>query len=72
MHLVSDMSAYTTTAADSDTVSVCHLHMFGTKYVRDNTLPSSVTIAQGQTETITVSNIYSYYTIGNTIDINLR
>ena len=38
MHLVADMSAYTASAADSDTVSVCFLSIFGTKYVRDDPL----------------------------------
>ena len=72
MHLVADMSAYTGTAADSDTVSVCTLSIFGTKYVRDDPLPTTISVISGQTSTITVPSIYSYYQIGNTLDIKLR
>ena len=72
MHMVADMSAYTGTAAVSDTVSICHLHIFGTKYVRDEPLPSSATLRQGETLTIPVPNIYSLYLIGNEIAIQLR
>ena len=47
MHLVADMSAYTASAADSDTVSVCTLSVFGTKYVRDYPIPTSISLTQG-------------------------
>ena len=59
MHLVADMSAYTATALDSDTVSVCTLSIFGTKYVRDDPIYTSITVTQGQTSKIEVPNIYS-------------
>ena len=72
MHMVADMSRYTGIALDSDTVSICHLHIFGTKYVRDETLPSSVTLRQGETLTIPVPNLYSSFLIGNEIAIQLR
>ena len=47
MHLVADMSLYVATAANTDTVSVCSLGAYGTKYVRDSEVVSSVTIVQG-------------------------
>ena len=69
IHLVADMSAYTASADDSDTVSVCNLSVFGTKYVRDDPLPTSFTVIRGQSTTLTVPNIYSFYEIGNTLVI---
>ena len=44
VHLVADMSAYTASAADSDTVSVCTLSIFGTKYVRDDPLSTTISV----------------------------
>ena len=44
MHIVADMSAYTDSATVTDTVSVCTLGIYGTKYVRDEPLPSSATV----------------------------
>ena len=35
-------------------------------------LPSSVTIVQGDNLTISVPKIYSFYPIGNVLNINLR
>ena len=67
LHLVADMSPY-----DTDTVSVCSLGIFGTRYDRDEAIPTSMSVIQGKIVTITVPHIYSFYSIGNTIDINLR
>ena len=72
MHIVADMRAYTASAVISDTVSVCSLGIFGTKYVRDDSVPTSISIIQGQKKTIRVSKIYSFYQIGNDLSINLR
>ena len=72
MHLVADLSAYTDSAADTDIVSVCTLSIYGTKYVRDAPLSKTISVISGQTLTITVPSIYSYYRIGNTLDLKLR
>ena len=72
MHLVADMSTYTGSAAPTDTVSVCSLGIYGTKYVRDEPLSTSHTVTRGQVSTITVPDIYSFYEIGNELAISLR
>ena len=72
MHIVADMSAYTSTAALSDEVSVCSLGIFGTIYARNDPIQTSITVTQGQTFTIAVPNIFSMYKIGNELAINLR
>ena len=72
MHIVADMSLYTNTAAPTDTVSVCSLGILGTKYGRNDPLLTSITVTQGQISTIVVQNIFSLYTIGNELAINLR
>ena len=35
LHMVADMSQHVSTAADSDTVSICSVGVYGTKYVRN-------------------------------------
>ena len=58
MEIVADMSQYVATAADADTVSICSVGVYGTKYVRDGQqqqpLPDSVEIVQGRSLTIPV------------------
>ena len=44
----------------------------GTEYVRDNSVPSSMSVGQAETEVIAVDNIVSLFPIGNVLDINLR
>ena len=44
----------------------------GTKYVRNNSLPSSVKINQGESLIISVPHIYSALSIGTILKINLR
>ena len=46
--------------------------VFGTRYIRDDPLPASIELAKGTTQTLTVPHIYSQYTIGTTLAINLR
>ena len=47
--------------------------VFGTKYVRDGPdLPAVVYVAQGSTLQLSIPHIYSYYSIGTTLAINLR
>ena len=72
IHLVADQSAHIGTASGSETVSVCSLSVFGTKYVRDDSVPTSLTVTRGLVSTISVGKIYSVYQIGNTLDIKLR
>ena len=46
MHMVADMSDRVGSAADSDTVSVCSVGVYGTKYSRPGgALPSSISVA---------------------------
>ena len=46
MHMVADMSDHVATALDSDTVSVCSVGVYGTKYSRPgDALPSSISVA---------------------------
>ena len=44
VHLVADMSRYVASASNSDTVSVCSIGVYGTKYERKSDIVSSVTI----------------------------
>ena len=43
-----------------------------TEYVRDTAVPSWTTVTQGDTSILSVENIYSKHTIGNTLNIHLR
>ena len=61
LHIVADMSAYTSSAADSDEVSVCSLSIYGTKYVRDDPLPNSIIVIPGKINTFSVPDIYALY-----------
>ena len=44
----------------------------GTVYVRDKSVPTSISLEQAESEVIFVDNVYSKLTIGNVLDINLR
>ena len=70
---------YTTIVADltelsgqTYEMSICNLGVMGTEYVRENYVLTSISLGQAETEVIAVENIYSKFTIGNTLDINLR
>ena len=70
LHLVSDNKHRIGTDYE---VSICFLGVYGTVYVRDGeALPNSVSLKQGENLTISVPNIYSFYPIGNSLNINLR
>ena len=72
LHIVADLSQVNDGISNYQ-MSLCTLAVYGTKYVRVGApLPSSVTVYQGQTETIIATNISSFYTIGTKLDINLR
>lgn len=55
-------------------MAICSLGVYGTKYVRDESpaLPQEVSVARGETTTVTVPKIYSAIPIGTLLDINLR
>ena len=49
MHMVSDMSDQVGSAADSDTVAVCSVGVYGTKYARSgDQVPETIEVSQGQ------------------------
>ena len=59
LHLVADLSHLLDTYV-SYTMSICTVGVFGTKYTRDgDSLPTSIEIYQGSSDTIIVPNIYS-------------
>ena len=51
---------------------ICHVGIFGTRYLRDQTIESSVTVQAGDSYTMNIDHIYSEESIGNTLDIKLR
>ena len=53
-------------------MSICNLGVMATEYVRDMPVPTSTDVTQGDTNTLSVENIYSLHTIGNPLDIKLR
>ena len=72
MHMVADMSDQAA-SADEETVAVCSVGVYGTKYVRSGEqVPETIEISQGQSTTITIENIQSYVPIGNQLAIDLR
>ena len=49
MHMVAGMSDHVATALDSDSVSVCSVGVYGTKYVRSgDSVPETIEVSQGQ------------------------
>ena len=72
LHFVANLSHLMATHG-SFTTSICTVGVFGTRYVRDgDPLPSSIEIAQGEVFRLRVPHIYSEFTIGTTLNINLR
>ena len=69
---------YTTIVADLADLSgpyemsICNIGVMGTEYVRDNSVPTRISVWRAATEVIAVENIYSKLPIGNVLDINLR
>ena len=51
---------------------ICNLAVLGTKYVRDNAPVKTASVAQIQTSTISIENIYPDPAIGNTLHIQMR
>lgn len=72
LHFVADLSRYMPNGSQ-DTVSICAIGVFGTKYVRDGEpVPTSITMLRGASETFVVANIYPLHELGNELAINLR
>ena len=73
LHLVGDFSqTLADTPGDNDTVAICQLGVFGTKYIRYTAALEKVEIYTGESTTIYIEHITSYYEIGNDLAINLR
>ena len=71
--MVADMSQHVSTAADSDTVSICSVGVYGTKYVRNgDPVTTSIEIVLNQSQTISIERIQPSITIANQQDIKLR
>ena len=72
LHFVADLSHLMSTYGSIAT-SICTIGVFGTRYVRDeDPLPNLIEVVQGEVFRLSVLNIYSEFTIGTTLDINLR
>ena len=73
LHMVADMSQQIASAENSDTVTVCSVGVFGTKYIRNGEpLPDTIEIIQGQSKTISVQRITSSFEIATELAIQLR
>ena len=67
------MSQQVSTAADPDTVSVCSVGVYGTKYVRNgDPVPTELEMEINQSQTISIERIQPSITIANQQDIKLR
>lgn len=74
LHLVADMTQQLSqvTDPDTETISVCSIGVYGTKYVRSSEVPSSLELVAGDSKTISIDNISSFFTLGNDLAINMR
>ena len=75
LHLVADMTEQIALGAlSSDEIKICGLGVYGTKYARSSSssVPSSVEVVAGESLTISIENISSFFTIGNELVINMR
>lgn len=57
---------------DDFEITLCHVAVMGSEYIRVGSLPDSIFMYTGDTQTLTLDAITSKYTIGNTLDIRLR
>ena len=72
LHYVADLNHLATSYTNCET-SICTVGVFGTRYVRDgDPLPGTIEVAQGEVFSLSVPYIYSEFTIGTTLVINLR
>ena len=53
-------------------MSIYNLGVMATEYVRDTAVLTNTTVTRGDTNTLSVENIYSLHFIGNTLSIHLR
>ena len=52
--------------------SLCDFGIFGTSYVRDQTVPSSLEVSANSLQSIEIQHIYSEREIGNELLIKMR
>ena len=70
MHIVADFSHL---SGQGYQMSICSLGLMGTEYVYDtDPPPASADVSQMQTSTLSISNIKSALSIGNTLDPRVR
>ena len=73
MHIVADLSHLMVAEYNYEyEMSICTLGIYGTRYARDQNIPSSVQITKGDSMVLTVPKIYSTESIGTQLLINLR
>ena len=51
---------------------LCSVGIMGTQYIRNEDPPKTLEIEKDSLSTLTIANIYSAYSIGNHLNINLR
>ena len=68
MHLV----AYLNYLTPPYEMSICSYGLMGTYFVRDEVLPATLEVYQGETSTMTIPHIYSGIEIGTIMLIDLR
>ena len=58
LHIVADLSHLT----PPYTMSLCSLGIMGSRYVRDEPVPETLELVQGEIQTVSVSHIYNDFT----------
>ena len=56
----------------TDRLSICTVAVFGTRYIREVPLKSTIVVKAGDTYVFTVPHVYSEYIIANILAIDLR
>lgn len=77
MQIVADLShmagQYSSSVLSEYEISLCSLGIMGTKYVRDEPVPDTLTVLAGQSlNTLDILKIYSEIEIGTVLNIKLR
>jgi hypothetical protein len=63
---------YISTVVPSVEISVCAIAVFGTRYIRDEPLKSTLKIKSGDQSVFSVPHIHSEDVIGNQLNVELR
>ena len=71
MHIVADLTHYSG-SMDPYLMTLCQLGIMGTKYVRATAVPTTQTMQENSTASLSIDKITSFYDIGNVLDIKLR